>query len=113
LTTRGRRVRVIKQTGVEDFCFLMHAEKELVGVAASTYALWAGYLCNASKVRLYSVDSPTRRTSRLFAHRLFVHYNWTNPRLKMKVFFELYSWGTTMKLRSRWASCQEPVQPTH
>jgi hypothetical protein len=91
LTNRSLQVRVITgQSGVEDFCFLLHAKKELVGMAESTYTLWAGYLGNATKVRLYSMDTPGRRNSHLFAHRVFIHYNWTHPALQEKVFFELY-----------------------
>ncbi len=91
LTNRSLHVRVIQdQTGVQDFCFLLRAKKELVGVAESTYTLWAGYLGNASKVRLYSIDSASRRKSSFFSHRVHVHYNWTNPTLQQKVYFELY-----------------------
>jgi hypothetical protein len=92
LTSRGIQVRVIEgQTGVEDFCFLLSARKELVGFAESSYAAWAGYLGNANKVRLYSVDSPARRADgSLFHHRVFYHFNWTNPKLQRRVFFELY-----------------------
>ncbi len=91
LTQRGIRVRVITdQSGVEDFCFMLHAKKELVGMAESKFALWAGYLGNATKVRLYSIDSPGRRKSPFFSHRVFIHYNWTHPSLKEKVYFELY-----------------------
>lgn len=92
LTNRGFQVRVIQgQTGVQDFCFLLHAQTELIGVAESTFTLWAGYLGSASKVRLYSIDSATRRMSYFFSHRVYVHYNWTNPELQLKVHFELYS----------------------
>jgi hypothetical protein len=91
LTRRGIKVRVITgQSGVEDLCFLMHAQKELVGIAESTYATWAAHLGNAQKVRLYSIDSPSRRINPGFSQRLFFHFNWTNPKLRRKVTFELY-----------------------
>jgi hypothetical protein len=90
LVERGIQVRVIaNQSPVEDFCFMMHAKKELVGNAESSFVLWAGYLGNSAKVRLYSINSPARRTS-IFADRVFKYYNWTNPKLQAKVFFELY-----------------------
>jgi hypothetical protein len=88
--SRGVQVRVIaNQTAVEDFCFLMHAKKELVGNAVSTFSIWAGFLGNASKVRLYSIDSEWTRAG-LFADRVFKYYNWTHPKLRDKVFFELF-----------------------
>lgn len=91
LIDRGIRVRVITgQTGVEDFCFLMHAQKELVGIAESTYATWAAHLGNAKRARFYSMDSQSRRRSPVFSERVFFHYNWTNPILKKKEYFELY-----------------------
>ena len=52
----GWTVRRIKgQSGVQDFCFALSAQRELVGVRKSTYAQWAGFLGNATKVRLYKV----------------------------------------------------------
>ncbi len=90
LSLRGIQARVVEgQSGVEDFCFLMSAKKELVGCAESTFVAWAGYLGNADKVRLYSIDSPARR--RRHGNNVFTHFNWTNPQLKRKVVFELYS----------------------
>lgn len=99
LEERGLQVRVVKQSGFEDFCFLLHAQKELVGVAESTFVLWAAYLGNATKVRLYSMDSVARRnaTTSLFAHRVFVHYNWTNPKLQQKIRFELHNSDATKR----------------
>lgn len=88
---RGIQARVIdNQSPVEDFCFLMNAKKELVGMAESSFVLWAGYLGNPDKVRLYSINSAARRSS-LFSERVFKYYNWTNPTLQAKVFFELYN----------------------
>ena len=56
LQADGWTVRRIKgQSGVQDFCFAMSAQRELVGVVLSTYAKWAGFLGNATKVRLYRV----------------------------------------------------------
>jgi hypothetical protein len=87
LERRGIQVRVVaKQSDVQDFCFLMQAQKEMVGLARSTFFLWAGYLGNCS-VRAYSVDSPDRRIA---VKNVFDHYNWTNPKLQSRVLFELY-----------------------
>lgn len=62
LKERELLVRVIEgQTGVEDWCFLKHAQKELVGGAVSTYVKWAAFLGNATSTRLYFLDSPAFR----------------------------------------------------
>ena len=54
---RGLRVRVISgNSGEQDFCFLLSAEKEIAGAAKSTYFYWAGLLGRAETVRLYTVD---------------------------------------------------------
>mmetsp|Transcript_11160 Transcript_11160/g.23527 ORF Transcript_11160/g.23527 Transcript_11160/m.23527 type:complete len:415 (+) Transcript_11160:135-1379(+) len=83
LRARGLQVRVIEgQNGVQDFCFLMSAQKEIVGIAYSTYLFWGGILSNATRVVAYSVGS-----SRKGHH----HYNWTNPKLRSKFDFRLVS----------------------
>jgi hypothetical protein len=88
LERRGIQVRVVtNQTDTQDFCFLMQAQKEMVGLTRSTFFLWAGFLGNCSRVRAYSVDSPDRRQA---VPNVFDHYNWTNPELQSRVFFELH-----------------------
>jgi hypothetical protein len=88
LERRGIQVRVVSnQTDTQDFCFLMQAQKEIVGLARSTFFLWAGFLGNCSRVCAYSVDSPDRREA---VPNVFDHYNWTHPELQSRVFFELY-----------------------
>jgi hypothetical protein len=88
LERQGIQVRVVNnQTDTQDFCFLMQAQKEMVGLARSTFFLWAGFLGNCSRVRAYSVDSPARRRA---VPNVFDHYNWTNPELQSRVFFELF-----------------------
>jgi hypothetical protein len=48
---RGLKVRVVDgQDGPADFCFLMSARKEVVGLTKSSYLMWAGYLGNATRV---------------------------------------------------------------
>jgi hypothetical protein len=57
LELRGFRVRVVgNQTGVEDFCFLQKAQKELVGTGLSSFVRWAAYLGQASNIRLYFLN---------------------------------------------------------
>jgi hypothetical protein len=86
LSARGIQVRVVNgQSSEEDFCFLLKAEKELVGFAKSSYVRWAGILGNASIVRMYSVESPaTRRISQ----NLTIRY--TNPLLS-RIHYERYN----------------------
>ena len=55
---RNLTVRVIEgQTGIEDFCFLMSTQKEMFGIAYSTFFVWAGVLSNSSRVVAYSMDT--------------------------------------------------------
>jgi hypothetical protein len=64
LKKRGLLVRFITgQTPVQDFCFLINAQKELVVTRKSTYSYWAGFLGKTSKVRRYQVDSLSTRKS--------------------------------------------------
>lgn len=85
LEERGLHVRVIEnQTGTEDFCFLMSAEKELVGTLLSTFAAWAAYLGDMKRANLYRVESPnTRKIS-------YASFNWTHAHLKGRVYSESY-----------------------
>lgn len=62
LTERGLKVRFIQnQTGIQDFCFLRHTQKEMVGISISTYFKWAALLSNASRIVAYSLDVPAQR----------------------------------------------------
>lgn len=91
---RGLKVRYIEnQTGNEDFCFLVKAQKEIIATKMSTFSLWAGVLGDAKKVRMYTVDSKDTRDRGLV--------NWTQalknanisyspPELKEKFLFEFY-----------------------
>jgi hypothetical protein len=82
---RGILARVLEpRSGVADFCFLLHAQKELVGTAQSTYFMWAGILGNARRVRAYSVRTPE-------GNNLVHNSNWTHPDLQRRFQFELYS----------------------
>ncbi|ACI65474.1 predicted protein [Phaeodactylum tricornutum CCAP 1055/1] len=82
---RNIRVRVVgPRSGVADFCFLMHAQKELVGTAMSSFLIWAGLLGNATKVRAYTAMMST-------GNSIFNHYNYTHPELKSRFRFERYA----------------------
>ena len=67
LQSRGIQVRVVgggdnnnikERQGIEDFCFLLHAKKELIGSTRSTFALWAAVLGQAENILLYTIKSP-------------------------------------------------------
>jgi hypothetical protein len=80
---------VTDQTGVEDFCFLRRAQKELVGNARSTYVLWAALLGTVTRARLYHVDNwGLRNRHPNFLERFT--YNWTDPELQNRIQFVLY-----------------------
>ena len=94
LTSRGHSVRVISdQTDTQDFCFLASAQSELVGNVRSTFLIWAGILSSpTTKVRLYSIESPsTKRKSIKNGRPFFRTYNWTNPLHKQHIMFELHT----------------------
>ena len=83
---RGIIVRVISdQTAEQDFCFLMSTVKEMVGMAMSTYAIWAGYLGNSTSVRLYTVESSFRKAR--FGKSWHFSYNYSNPDLQRRYSF--------------------------
>jgi len=88
LESRGLKVRLIRgQTGVEDFCFLMSATKEIIGVAVSTYLVWAGLLSDTvQRVLAYSLESTERADT---GRDVFIHYNWTHPELQRRIQFQL------------------------
>jgi hypothetical protein len=90
---RGITARIVRQSSdMADFCFLMRAQKELVGTSRSSFFTWAGLLGNATRVRSYSIDSPTRRRRGV----VFEHYNWTHPDLQSRFLFELYKLNESM-----------------
>lgn len=54
---RGIHARIIQGQSLEqDFCFLLSAQQEFVGISMSSFATWAAYLGNASSVRLYTLN---------------------------------------------------------
>lgn len=87
LEERGLQVRVIEgQSDTQDFCFLMSAQKELVGPLHSTFATWAAFLGNMKLAHLYYVTSPARTK----AKKSYSPYTWKRPVLKDRVFTNLY-----------------------
>ena len=87
LEARGLKVRVIAgQTVAQDFCFLSSTQKELVGVAQSTYSSWAAILGNMQVARFYRMDSMAAR-KRAGANwksglQHFAESKYSNPKLQ-------------------------------
>lgn len=101
---RGFHVRVIQQsTGIQDFCFLRYAQKELIGHVRSTYAVWAALLSVGRNTRmmpmtkLYIVDDDGLRrrfgeTNSSWDRRF--SYAWTNPQLR---YIQFLTFSSTAK----------------
>ncbi|CAB9521056.1 expressed unknown protein [Seminavis robusta] len=95
LHKRGLKVRrTVNRTGVQDFCFLLQANKELVGTMRSTYTRWAVLLGKAQRAQLYSIDSAWNRKlhgdngSQNFTTQL--HYPWKRPKLQQKIRYRVF-----------------------
>lgn len=89
LEKRQLRVRVTEpRSGVADFCFLLYAQKELVGTAKSSFFIWAGLLGNATRVRPYTAMISNGNST-------FNSYNYTHSDLKYRFHFERYYTNTT------------------
>ena len=90
LEERGINASVVTdQSSVQDFCFLKQAQKELVGGARSTFFMWAALLGDSQKGRVYLVDNRGLRGRFPDFWERFT-YNFTHPRLRDRLFFELY-----------------------
>jgi hypothetical protein len=93
LQARGLEVRVVTgQSGIQDFCFLRQAQKELVGNVQSTFVLWAALLGTSRNVRLYTLDSPDLRQRYGPTVKDRFQYEWTHSDLKGRVKLELLPW---------------------
>jgi hypothetical protein len=100
LEKRGLQVRVIHQSGMEDFCFLKKAQKEIAGSAVSTYARWAAFLGDAKRVQFYVLDGHGMRVgiekkTNDCVSSMFENFSWTNPELKSRVQFKVIKSETT------------------
>ncbi|CAJ1948963.1 unnamed protein product [Cylindrotheca closterium] len=85
---KGIRARYIEgQTGNQDFCFLMKAQKEIIGQKVSTFVSLAGILGDAKKVRLYSVESIETRTRSVH----FFNMTFANEDLRKRIVYENYN----------------------
>lgn len=84
---RGFQPRlIVNQTGIQDFCFLLNAQQELLGVAKSTYARWAAYLGRAKSVQLYAIDNVG---SKEFIETT-MNYPWTNPEIVQRIHWPIF-----------------------
>jgi hypothetical protein len=79
-------------SGMEDFCFLKSAQKELIGTSKSTYLALAAYLANDNMTvaRMYQYVTPSIPATSLGAFRETVGDNWTHPQLQSRIRFEEY-----------------------
>jgi hypothetical protein len=92
LERRGLQVRYVTgQTGVQDFCFLMSTQKEMIGPLISTYFAWASFLSNSTRIVAYSLGSKQLQPT-------FRPYNVTN--LKSRLVFRLFEMNETTKTPS-------------
>lgn len=98
LTGRGIEVRVIEgQSGVQDFCFLTKAQKEVVGNCQSTFVFWAVVLGKARKSVLYTLDSPSlqERFGATAIDRF--QYQWQNDDLRKRMTMKLIEFDGDLK----------------
>ena len=59
----GVSVRVLtNNSGVQDFCLLKTAQKEIIGSVRSTFVSWAAFLGHQQRARLYYLDSERFRS---------------------------------------------------
>jgi hypothetical protein len=94
LRERGFHVRTTPSdhSGVQDFCFLLRTQRELVGTMRSTYTRWAALLGQAQRVQLYSIDSPwTRQAHGSDDFITSLHYSWRRPDLQSKIHYRVFS----------------------
>jgi hypothetical protein len=91
LQSQGIQARITTDShkAVEDFCFLKRADR-LVGQSQSTFLQWAGFLGNASRVRLYTVESPQNSLQKKGGQVSFLPFNWTHPMLKDRINYHRY-----------------------
>lgn len=84
------RVTPEHHTGVQDFCFLLQTQNELVGGMRSTYTRWAALLGQAKKAHLYSIHKSNTRQAHGNA-TLESHYQWKGEPLKSKIVYHEFA----------------------
>lgn len=90
LRARKIDVRVIQgQSGIQDFCFLTKARKELIGNFQSTFVFWAAILGDARKVLLYTLDSPSLKERFGMTRKDRFEYQWNSESLRDRVKLKL------------------------
>lgn len=83
LTARGIRVRLVTgQSGMQDFCFLLKARKEIVGTTRSSFFMYAGFLGQAQTVRAYLASAKNSTWGDL--------YEWSHPDLQRRFRYHSY-----------------------
>ena len=82
------------ESGMEDFCFLKNAKKELIGSSKSTFAQMAAYLAGPSlkMARLYQfvTDELANSPELTTLQRQVGQETWTHPELRSRIRFEEY-----------------------
>jgi hypothetical protein len=71
------------QTGMQDFCFLLKTQKELVGKLVSTFMEWAALLGNATLNRFYAIEyiqDPMSQTLKLPSVEITGNFEQANRR---------------------------------
>jgi len=85
MTQRGLNVRVIKtQTGVQDFCFLIKAQKEIIGVVGSTYFKYASLLSQSAKKAVFYKVVEDEEEKKIFQKQS--RFNPKHPKLQGRTF---------------------------
>lgn len=91
---RGIRARaIVGQSGVQDFCFLMHAKKEIVGVTKSTFFAWAALLSNATTIRAYQANAIPGPRGKGGSQGV-TPYNWKNKDIAKRFKYHVYDVDT-------------------
>jgi len=84
-------------SSIQDFCFLLQAQRELIGTMRSTFTRWAALLGKAQHVHLYSIDSPhTRSAQRVETSEERMHYQWKRNELKNKINYHIFASNGTL-----------------
>jgi hypothetical protein len=103
---------LLTDTGEQSFCYLIRAQKEMIGVSMSSYAAWGALLGNATKARIYSLKSP-ERIAVYGDDGCFFRYNYTTPSLREKMSFEVYRSETQDSEEQRQMDILKSGNPSH